>query len=151
MTQNNNIIITLVGVKQAKENFIFLHQGGSEKCKKCEYYKICVEKLEVGRIYRIVKLHRKVFPCSIHEEGVRVVEVMESNVPAAIPANLAIEGAVITFLEHECNIEDCRYSEICFPIGLNEGDKCKVMEVLGKIPCPEKLPLVKVMLRRFSS
>jgi len=72
-------IITMVGVKQARKGFEFLHESPSEKCEKCKYYRVCIGNLEAGRVYRIVGLREKTFPCPLHEGGVRVVEVVESG------------------------------------------------------------------------
>jgi len=106
--------------------------------------------LEVGRVYEVVGLRDKVFSCKLHEDGVRVVEVVESNIPAAIPSRKAFEGAVITFYSQKCEFSLCEYSELCEPAGIYDGDRCKILEVGEKIKCKCGLSLVKVSLSRSS-
>lgn len=144
-------VITLVGVKQAKKGFVFIHQGPSSNCEGCKYYQVCIKNLETGRVYKVVKLREKVFPCMLHEAGARVVEVVESNILAALPSKLAIEGAVITFRKGDCNVQACEHLELCAPRGLANGDQCTVLKIGEKILCPNDLSLVKALLRRLRS
>jgi len=144
-------IITLVGIKQARKGFEFLHESPSEKCKKCEYYRVCIENLEVGRVYRVVGLREKVFPCPLHEGGARVVEVVESEISAAIPQKLALEGAIITFHKITCENFACKYRSLCFPIGIYEGDRCEIVSIGERIDCEMKNSLRAVKLRRIPS
>jgi len=142
-------IITLVGVKQARKGLKFLHEKSSEKCENCEYYKVCIGNLETGRVYKIVKLRDKVFPCPIHEGGVKVVEVVESEIFAAISEKMALEGAVIIFHPEECENISCKYKNLCFPTGLYMGDRCEIVKVEDKIECEKGLQLVKAELKRI--
>lgn len=144
-------VITLVGVRQAKKGFVFIHQGPSSGCEDCEYYQVCIKNLEAGRVYRVVMLREKVFPCRLHEDGARVVEVVESDISATLPSKLAIEGAVITFQRAECNAQACEHRELCAPRGLVNGDHCTVMKIGDNVACPKGLSLVKAALRRFPS
>ncbi len=144
-------VITLVGFKQAKKGFVFIHQGPSSNCEGCKYYQVCIKNLENGRVYKVVKLREKVFPCILHEAGARVVEVVESNILAAIPSKLAIEGAVITFQKGDCDVQACENNELCVPRGLANGDQCTVLRICEKILCPNGLSLVKAVLRHLRS
>jgi len=141
--------VTLVGVRQAREGFVFIHQGTGSECEGCEYHEVCVKNLETGRVYKIVGVREKTFPCKLHEGGVRVVEVVESDVLTALPSKLAIEGAVITFRRQECDVQACEHFERCVPCGLLDGDRCVIVEAGGNIACLEGLLLVKVVLRRL--
>ena len=144
-------VITLVGVKQAREGLTFVHRGASSKCEGCEYYRTCIEKLEAGRVYEVVRLYEKVFPCGLHEAGVRVVGVVESKIAAAVPPRLAVEGAIVTFTRQACDAQGCPYSGICAPLGLIDGERCVIVEVGGNVPCPRDVSLAKVALRRVPS
>ena len=141
-------LITLVGIKQAKEGFTFIHHGFSPKCEGCEYSQVCIGNLEVGRVYKVVKLREKVFPCRLHEGGVRVVEVVESEILSSLPSKLAIEGAVINFQSQRCDTPLCEHYDLCVPDGLFNGDYCTILSVKENIPCPKGLQLVKVALKR---
>jgi len=144
-------VITLVGVRQARKGFVFIHQGPGSGCEGCEYHQVCIRNLEVGRAYEVVRLRKKVFPCKLHEAGVRVVEVVESDILVALPPKLAMEGAVITFWARECYVEACEYYELCIPQGLLSADHCAVLKIGEKIACSRGLPLVKTVLRRLPS
>jgi len=144
-------VITLVGVRQAEEGFIFIHQGLSSGCEGCEYYQVCIENLEVGRVYKVVELREKVFPCRLHEAGVRVVEVVESDILAALPSKLAIEGAIITFQKVECDVQACEHHQLCVPRGLFNGDHCTILKIEENVSCSKGLPLAKAVLRRLPS
>ena len=144
-------IITMIGVKQARKGFEFLHESPSEKCEKCEYYRVCIGNLEAGRVYRIVGLREKTFPCPLHEGGVRVVEVVESEISAVIPQRIALEGAVITFHKIACGNLACKYRNLCFPVGIYDGDRCEIVELGEKIDCEAGNSLRIVKLRRIPS
>jgi len=141
-------IITMIGVKQATVGLTFIYHGPCPACEGCEYRKVCVENLEPGRVYRIVGLRERVFPCRVHEGGVRVVEVVEADVEAALPSKVAIEGATITFQPRECGQVDCEHYNLCFPVGLFRGDHCAILKVGERIRCREGLSLTRVVLRR---
>lgn len=100
----------------------------------------------MGRVYEIVGLRERTFPCKLHEDGVRVVEVVGGDVPAAVPSRVALEGALITFQPQKCESLPCEYSELCEPVGLRDGDRCKVLEVDEKIKCKRGLSLLRVLL-----
>ncbi len=144
-------VITLVGVRQAKEGFVFIHQGPSSSCEGCEYYQVCIKNLEAGRVYKVARLREKVFSCRLHEAGARVVEVVESDILVALPSKLAIEGAVITFQKVECDVQACEHHELCVPRGLVNGDHCTILKIDEKVACSKGLSLVKAVLRRLPS
>lgn len=148
MGETSKPIITLVGVKQAKPGFTFLHEGPTETCRQCKYLKVCMENLEMGRIYRVIGLRKKILPCKVHENGVQVVEAMEADIKAAIEARLAFQAAIITFNAQDCINIDCINYEKCSPNGLINGDKCKILEVDEPIKCPLGRSLVVSVLRR---
>jgi len=142
-------IITLIGVNQATKNFKFLFSASSTQCEKCEYHKVCIENLEQGRVYQVVRVLQNVFPCPLHEEGVRAVEVVEADIIASIPSKLAVEGATIVFKAQECGEVECKNAVFCNPKGLLDGDKCIVVKIERKLRCVEGFSLVKALLRRF--
>jgi uncharacterized protein (UPF0179 family) len=140
--------ITLVGFKQAKKGFSFLHSTTLEECKSCELLKTCMESLEERRIYTVIKVRNKVFPCPVHDEGVRVVEVEESCLEVALEPRLSFPLATITFHPQGCKNLRCNNSKVCSPGGLIDGDKCKILEVKERLECPLKRPLVRARVER---
>jgi len=141
--------ITLVGVKQAREGFTFLHEGASSLCGGCQYWRVCMNNLVIGRVYSVVRTRAKVFPCRLHDEGVQVVEVVEAETEASIDQKYAFEGATIEFHPQDCELINCINSERCIPHGLKEGDRCKIIKVVGVVTCPASRRLALVVLKRL--
>jgi len=140
--------ITIVGLRQAKEGFTFVHSTALEECKSCDLLKTCIENLEPGRVYTVTKVRNKTFPCRVHEEGVRVVEVEEPILKVAIEPRLSFPLATITFNPQDCRNLCCENSRFCVPCGLVEGDKCKILEVKELLACPLRRSLVRAVVRR---
>lgn len=127
---------------------MFLHEGPASQCKDCEYYNVCMKNLENGRVYRVVKVRDKSIPCKLHLDGTQVVEVVESEVEAALEKKCAIPGVIVTFSGREC--PRCEHQEKCRPQGLVDGDRCRVLEVKQPISCPAGRCLVLSSLRRVT-
>ncbi len=148
MSINRKTIVTLVGLKQAKRGFTFLNGEPLKECEECALFNICLAKLETGRIYEVVEVRNKVFPCKVHEEGVRVVGVIEKEAEANIDNRLAFPSGTITFQPQICGEIFCSNYAKCIPQGLKSGDKCKIVVVKGKAACPLKRQLVSALLQR---
>ena len=148
MNNHKKPIITLVGLKQARKSFTFLNGEPLKECEDCELFKICLSKLETGRIYEVTEVRDKVFPCKVHEEGVRVVEATEKDIETNIENKFAFPCGIITFQPQTCDEMLCQNYSKCMPQGLKSGDKCKVVEVREKVVCPLSRQLVSAVLRR---
>jgi uncharacterized protein (UPF0179 family) len=144
-------IVTLISSGQAKPETIFIHRGAGSKCADCEYYKVCIMNVEPGRVYRIVKVRDKALQCKQYETEMKVVEVAHAGIPVSLPAKQAISGAIVSFKTPECQNEACVDYELCFPLGLKDGDRCEVLEVTENLECPEGIPRKKVVLRLASA
>jgi uncharacterized protein len=141
-------IITIVGEKQAKLGFEFIYMGPSSACKGCNFAKVCLEKLEEGQIYEVALTRDKEIPCKVHADRARVVEVVEVDIPLAMDRKDVFEGATIVFKRGDCGDKNCHNTKICLPIGLKNGEKYKIVEVLGPISCSLQKSLVSVLARR---
>ena len=141
-------LITFLSLEQAREGFTFIHKGSASKCAGCKYFPVCVKNLEIGRVYRAVRLREKTVQCELTGKDLVVAEVVESAIEAGIPCQQAIEGAIIAFRTQECSIEECRNYAVCVPTGLVKGDRCKIVEVTGCLECLRSFPLEKVVLLR---
>ena len=150
MTEDKKPIVTFVGSRQAKKGFSFLNEGALKECEKCERLNLCIEKLEERRVYIVTGVRDKIFPCEVHEEGVRVVTVNEANAEAIIENRLAFPGGIITFTPQECAEISCPNYAKCVPVGLKSGDKCRVVEVKKQTECPLNLRLVSAILQRVA-
>ena len=143
-------MITIVGKKQAREGFVFLHKGKPEKCSDCKFCKVCVEKLEPNRVYEVIEVREQQMPCLLHEDGAQVVVVQEAAIRTTIPVKWAFEGAVVTFQPRECNYPECESYSLCNPVGIIPGDRCKIVESKGRVACQTETGrlLAIVLLRR---
>ncbi|WXG42813.1 MAG: UPF0179 family protein [Promethearchaeati archaeon SRVP18_Atabeyarchaeia-1] len=145
-------ILTLVGTKQAKTGSIFLHCGVVENCMECKLIKVC-QKLEPGRVYEVTKSRGIVHQCDLHEGGVTLVEVKEAPILALLDSRSCFPGSSITYKPKKCAHLECDKAKDCNPLGLHEGDKCRIEEVVerlsGKCENNEQLTLCK--LRRVTA
>ncbi|MEM3516199.1 MAG: UPF0179 family protein [Candidatus Bathyarchaeia archaeon] len=143
--------ITIIGKHQARLGYSFLFNKPLTLCLKCKYYKVCMEGLESGRIYVIKKVLKKAIDeCKIHFNGGKLIEVEEAKIEANINSKEAILEAIMEFHPIECKNILCKNYSKCSPLGLRNGDKCKVVKVLDKVTCPLGFPLVFVHLQRLS-
>ena len=141
-------IVTLVGKGLARVGAKFVHGRAAETCRKCNLYRVCIGNLEEGRVYEVVNVRDKKHYCQLVKDYVYVVDVKEADIEANIKSSMAIEGAIITFKPIECN--GCELSRFCNPVGLKDGDKCKILKIIEKVSCPKNIPLSKVLLRRIT-
>ncbi len=139
--------VTLIGKNQARIGFRFLFEGEAGLCSSCNVKKVCIGNLKRGRIYEVVKISDKSFPCILHSAEAVVVEVNESPIDVAIFSKTAISGALIKYEKHECDKWDCSHWNRCFPLGLNHGAKYKVDKVKGSLVCPLGIQLLLVSLQ----
>jgi hypothetical protein len=129
-------ILTLIGIKLAEKNRKFLLIGGAEECINCNssLKSVCLDNIEKGRVYIINEVRKKVLhPCPVHEGGVTVVEVQKASIQSAIDSKLAREGATISF-PPVCNEVSCINYHLCKPLGIQSGEKCKVIKIFGNLP-----------------
>ncbi|MBS7648323.1 MAG: UPF0179 family protein [Candidatus Bathyarchaeia archaeon] len=146
--KRERIIITLLGVGQAKVGESFIHKGSGSKCNECKYFNICVKNLESGRVYRVISLRDKILKCEMYDIEMRVVEVVESEVLAAIDPKQAIKNVILTFHPQKCDEHGCENAALCSPEHLKDSDRCEVIEVYESLRCPKGLQFVKVLLKR---
>ncbi len=128
---NNNISITLIGSRLAKEGEEFIFMGESRECKKCKLKRTCMN-LEPGRKYRVIKRKADtIHECFVHDGGVLTVEVESAPIVAAIDSRKAVIGSKVSYEPPKCKSFDDSLYDILYPEGLKEGDKCTVVKVLG--------------------
>ncbi|MGB9838617.1 UPF0179 family protein [Methanothermobacter sp.] len=142
-------MITLIGEKLARKGSRFLFCGPAEECEDCRFRSTCIGPLEEGRLYRITDVKDRYQKCPVHlGEKVRVIEVEKSNVEVLIDAKGAFEGSLISFEPPECDLE-CSLHDLCFPEGIREGDRCRIVKNLGKPgkQCPGGHELRRVLLK----
>jgi len=143
-------MVTLLNKKVAKPGYRFIHEGKAEECLDCPIRKVCVENLEKGRIYEVIKVRRKKHKCKLIEDEVVVVEVINAPIEIAISPKKAIEEIITSYSSIPCE-KICPYQSLCKPEGLKEGDKIKIEKVLNRIECPEGQELIKVIVRPILS
>ncbi|MFQ6051784.1 MAG: UPF0179 family protein [Candidatus Hydrothermarchaeota archaeon] len=144
-------IITLLGTKLAKPGISFLYCGFTEECERCKLFHVCHENLEPGRIYKVVEVRESHHNCPVHEGGVLVVAVEESPIKILLDSRKAIEGSVISYSTMECDYSDyCDLKELCIPVGLLDGDRCRVLHIDAEVTeeCKKGLKFVVAEVMR---
>lgn len=143
--RENKKLITLVDKDAAYVGYKFIFKENAE-CSQCKHFSIC-SKLEEGRVYEvinIIKTKNKLY-CRITNEGVQPVEVKLSTITTSIREGIPLDTDVIVHWHTlECGFDDCKYRKLCFPLGLRDGDKIKIKEIIGKIQCPQRINLLMI-------
>ncbi len=140
--------VTIIGSKQARKGYRFIFDGLARPCLTCDYQNACVGNLEVGRVYMVQKVMKKTLQCRLHEGEGRVVEVIESLYDVNIRSQAAMLDVVLRFELIDCTRVGCPEYEKCRPVGLQAGDRCRVVKVERAISCPVGLKLTSVQLKR---
>ncbi len=141
--------ITLIGTRLAKVGTEFVFKGPIVECENCKLKNTCVN-LNRGSKYRIVNLRDGVMhECAVHDTGVVAIEVVEAPIKAAIESRKAFNGSRIVFDPPLCQNKDCTQYLLCNPSGMEHGDKCTIIEVVGDADsCPKGYALKIVNLKR---
>ncbi len=138
-------MITLISSAIAKRGYTFIHEGETPKeCKKCRLKLTCIDNLERGRRYTIAQVKKIHHPCLLGGT-VTVVEVSEPEIVLFLDSRLVFEGMSVIY-QPDC--EGCEFAEMCMPVGLREGDKIQISEILGNAPCKKKT-MKKVAVKRI--
>ena len=139
------VLITLIGEHLAKEGEEFIYRGPLPECRDCKLKAICFN-LEAGGRYRIKSVRTVEHECRMHEDHVRVVEVVKVPHKCALQQKRAMEGSTITFEDIKCKTLGCVHYQVCHPVGLEKAMKFKVARIDEEISCPEGNRLVEVTL-----
>ena len=137
-------LVTLIGERLAKENMEFIYLGPNSECRNCKLKTACFN-LKKGRTYRIKKIRDKHHECSVYERGVRVVEVEELPIIAAVDSKF-VEGATIK-IENNCTHRACENYRLCKPLAITPDRKYIINKIIDKIICPVGRDLNKVELK----
>ncbi len=138
-------IITLVSYIVAREGYTFQFKGGSPECINCKFRRVCIDKLKVGHVYRIIRVLNIKNRCPINEYVI-TVEVEETAVDACIPKRYAIESMIVSYSKIECSKKDCKYYRFCRPDLLPNKAKVKIVKVIERVECPRGFSLVKSLV-----
>lgn len=126
--------VTLIGSKLSDLGQEFIFYGESEECEGCDLKSSCLN-LEKGRKYRVIgKRKNRQRDCKIHADGVLPVEVAQSPLIVAIPAEKAYEGSELSFESVECEDRECQMYRVCNPEGVEEEEKIKISDIIGDLP-----------------
>ena len=149
--REREFLITLISKSQARIGNVFINKGPCPECKDCRYFQVCIRNLEVGRVYKILRIREKTLLCDFLNTEMVVVEIEQAGINAAIPSKIAVEGAVVAINKIRCDIEDCKNIQLCFPIGIKNIDRCQVLSVSKNLSCPLNLSLKSALLRPLDS
>jgi len=137
--------ITLIGSELAKTGNEFIYLGLLEECESCRFKRICHNNLEIGTRYKIVSVRSANHPCTVHENGVKVVEVAPAEFTILIESKKALEGVTLTHNDVQCDKVCCKNYLSCHPEGIS--GKYKVSQISSeKVECPKGNSLKKVSI-----
>ncbi len=136
------MVVTLVGVKIAKEGNEFLYYGMANTCKNCKLKNVCLN-LEEGRVYKILKVREKKHDCPLHEGGVIAVEVEKIPYKINVKEQEA-EATSISFKPIRCNEFSCNEYQFCNP-KIKEKEY-RILRVLGNVECIKGYKLKKIVI-----
>lgn len=142
--------VTLVGEALARAGHKFINDRPCEVASTCPVAKAC-QNLPWGRSFEVTRIrtvHHDV--CTVHEGGVRVVEVDELPIMASLEASKT-RGTMAHWSPPVCHIRGCPNWDRCFPLGLTPGGEYELAAVEGKLACPMGYHLVGVVLREIGA
>ncbi len=130
--------VTLIGEGQASVGRSFRLFSIPDECKKCRLFNVCLGRLKLGRVYRIIEVRRINLPsldrCRLTGERLIPVVVEEEPVLAPIPARHFIEGIVITYVRPRVRcVEVDKYVN-----ALQDGVKVKILEEVRRVRCGDE-------------
>ncbi len=136
-------MLTVVGTSLAKKGNEIIFLGPLSECKVCKVKNICFH-LDKGSHYKILGVRDVMHDCSVHEEGVKVVEIEKIPFKAVLDKKKAIDGSTITFELPSCIERGCEHYLLCYPPGLNSRKKVKIISLDGEVKCLAGMSRVKV-------
>ena len=135
--------ITLIGKKLARKGLEFIFWGTAPPCNTCSMRNICTG-LELGGRYRITGIRKTENKCEVHEEGVVAVEYEQIPFTASLNTKSALEGSIQEYSTPQCRNLECSHRDTCFPLGIKDQKKYKIVKVGEPIDCPLGYSLTKV-------
>ena len=125
-------MITLIGKDLAEIGKEFVFLGPAGECENCRFKSSCIGNLELNRKYVVVDVKDNEQKCPIHSGGAVIpVEVDRAKIDLLTDSKSIFEGSTFTYNALDCD-EKCDFHDLCFPEGLEENDKCIVLENNGK-------------------
>ncbi|MFB6470747.1 MAG: UPF0179 family protein [Vulcanisaeta sp. AZ3] len=131
-------ITTLIGKEQAVIGKTFRLYSIPDECKKCKLYSICVARLRLGRVYRIVEVKHVGLPqpskCLLTGEDMVPIVIEEMPITIPIPIKSFMEGITLTYIKPKVNCDELkRY--IPSEQVIKDGTKVKVIREVGRVRC----------------
>ncbi|MCG2863362.1 MAG: UPF0179 family protein [Vulcanisaeta sp.] len=140
MSDHGKRIMTLISKEQAVVGRTFRLYSIPNECRECRLFNICVSRLKLGRVYRIVEVRHVGLPqpnkCLLTGEDMVPVIVEEQPIIAPIPVNLFIEGVTITYTKPRVICDELRMYVPNDQV-LREGVKIKLLKELGRVRCKD--------------
>lgn len=138
--------VTVVGSVLAKPGTEFVYLGKTEECCACSIAKVC-HNLEIGKRYRVMAIRASTHTCPVHHMGAITVDVTEIPTEISLPVVAARKNTTIT-ARFPCNELDCKNYGDCHPLGVQEGQKYIITDLLESESesCPLGLKLVKARI-----
>jgi uncharacterized protein (UPF0179 family) len=146
--------VTIVGSVYAKPGTQFVYRGRADQCESCTIARVC-HNLESGRRYEVVAIRAASHSCPVNHHGAVTVDVIEAPIEMRLSPDIARKNTTITVNFPLCD-EACNFFAACHPLGVVEGQKYIITEILEDeslacrngpspvlvrvVPLPEGLP-----------
>ncbi len=135
------MVFTLIGKLLAKEGLEFIYYSSdSEECDDCDLKEVCLN-LEENWRYRVTRVRNVEHDCSLHEGGVKGVDVEPLPIEIAVEGR-GVEGSTLK-CKLKCDSKDCKNFKYC---STAEGKGVKILKNLGKVECPRGRVLRRVIV-----
>ncbi|HUW67070.1 MAG TPA: UPF0179 family protein [Candidatus Nanoarchaeia archaeon] len=124
--------VTLIGIRMAKPGTEFIFRGKSLDCNGCKVKSTCMN-LEKGGRYKVVRVRdAPSLECSIHDGGVKAVEVIKAPWTVMIESKKAFDGSTIVYETINCDEEACNSKKLCNNPGPIPGEKYTILTIKGE-------------------
>ena len=128
-------IVTLVTEALAERGVSFRIKVHAA-CLTCRLRRICVDNLRPGFEYEVVEVRHMRHLCPLTRSKMVVVVVRPKPVKVALESRAAVEGLICSYTPIKCGERDCPHAEYCDSEALREGERVKVVRVIGRLDCP---------------
>jgi len=142
-------VSTLLSINVAKAGYEFVFYR-NDRCFECKFKSICMNKIKDNRVYRVKKViyTKEKIICPLTNSRMVLVKVELADLETTVIENIPLtEKIIIKRSKIDCKLVDCKYKEICFPKGLYNGDKIKIIKVGQPIVCPLNFRLRKIIAK----
>jgi uncharacterized protein (UPF0179 family) len=138
--------LTVVGETFARTGATFRFRARCDEAAACPISRVC-QNLELNETYRVVAVRPKHHDvCTVHEGGVRVVEVEKVDPVASFPM-AKLKGTMAAWEPPVCDLRLCRNWETCFNPAMRRDGRYEIIGAVQRMDCPMGYELCRATVR----